>query len=94
MMTLGGIVVYFYFFLTYALAGGELSASRRGRFILGSNCIGGWVGSTASLDDVERRKSRLYRGPNSETSVVQPVDSRYTDYAKQLKCNTFVHLIE
>jgi hypothetical protein len=35
----------------------------------------------AGLDDVEERKFFTYRHWNSDPSVVQPVDSRYTDYA-------------
>jgi hypothetical protein len=37
--------------------------------------MGGWVGPRTGLDDVEKRDS------NSDLSVVQPVASRYTDYA-------------
>jgi hypothetical protein len=49
------------YFLTSALVGGELSASRLGRFISGEGApgthwIGGWVGTRAGLDDVEKRK--------------------------------------
>jgi hypothetical protein len=41
--------------------GEEWSASRSGRFTLGesapgTHCIGGWVGPTAGLDTVEKRK--------------------------------------
>jgi hypothetical protein len=44
------------FFLTSALAGGEWSASRSGRFTPGAHWIGGWVDPRAGLDDVEKRK--------------------------------------
>jgi hypothetical protein len=37
-----------------ALAGGEWSASRLGRFTPGTRWIGGWVGPRARLDDVEK----------------------------------------
>jgi hypothetical protein len=49
------------FFLTSALIGGEWPASRLGRFTPGDRApgthwIGGWVGPTAGLDNVEKRK--------------------------------------
>jgi hypothetical protein len=33
------------------------------------------------MDDLEREKSCPYRDSNSDPSAVQPVASRYTDYA-------------
>jgi hypothetical protein len=39
------------------------------------------VGARASMDDVEKRNSWPYRDSNSDPSIVQPVTSRYTDYA-------------
>jgi hypothetical protein len=68
-------------FLTSALVGGEWSASRPGKFTPGTHWTGGWVGSRAGLDDVEKRNSLPYLGSNSDPSVVQPVASHYTDYA-------------
>jgi hypothetical protein len=50
MKTYGGVDVYIHVFLTSALVGGEWSASRPGHF----NCIGGWVGHRAGLDDMEK----------------------------------------
>jgi hypothetical protein len=49
------------FFLTWALAGGELSASRPGRFTPGEKApgthwIGGWVDPRADLDGLKKRK--------------------------------------
>jgi hypothetical protein len=46
-------------FLTSALVGGELLASRPGRFTpgdrtLGKRRTGGWVGPRTGLDDVEK----------------------------------------
>jgi hypothetical protein len=38
------------------------------------------VGSTTSLDDVEKTLGMAYRDPNSDLSVVQPVANRYTGY--------------
>jgi hypothetical protein len=58
--------------LTEALTGGELSASRPGRFTpreraAGTIWIGGWVDPRASLDDVEKRNiSRAYRDSISD----------------------------
>jgi hypothetical protein len=39
------------------------------------------MGPRTSLDDLEKRKILPYRESNSDRSVVQPVASRYTDYA-------------
>jgi hypothetical protein len=59
MKAYGGVDVYIPIFLTSALAGSEWSASRPCRFTIGErtpgiHCIGGWVGSRAGLDDVEK----------------------------------------
>jgi hypothetical protein len=69
-------------FFTSALVGGEWSASRPSRFIpgeraSGTHWIGGWVGSRAGLDDME--KLIPYRESNSDFSVVEPVASHNTD---------------
>jgi hypothetical protein len=40
------------------------------------------VAPKAGLDDVEKRKCLTLPGLNSKPSVVQPVASRYTDYAR------------
>jgi hypothetical protein len=55
----GGVDVYIHIFLTSALAGGEWSASRSGRFTpgeraLSTHWIGGWVNPSAGLDRVEK----------------------------------------
>jgi hypothetical protein len=57
-----GVDVYIHIFLSLALAGGEWSASRPGRFIPGESApsihwIGGWLNPRASLDDVRRENS-------------------------------------
>jgi hypothetical protein len=75
------------FFLTSALAGGELSTSRPGRFTPGergpgNHWIGGWVGPRVGLDDVEKRKFLTLPGFKLHLSVVHPVASRYTDSPK------------
>jgi hypothetical protein len=61
MKAYGGVDVYIHIFLTLALAGGEWSASRPGRFTPGERApsthwIGGWVNPKSGLDDVEKRK--------------------------------------
>jgi hypothetical protein len=61
MTAYGGVDVYIHIFLTSALAGGEWSASLPSRFTPGerapgTHCIGGWVNSRASLDNMEKRK--------------------------------------
>jgi hypothetical protein len=77
--------VYIHIFLTSTLAGGEWVASRPGRITPRGRApvthwIGGLVDPRASLDDVEKILEPT--GPwNSDPSVVQPVASRYTDYA-------------
>jgi hypothetical protein len=38
-------------------------------------------GPRIGLEDMEKRKFLPLRGSNSDTSVAQPVASRYTDYA-------------
>jgi hypothetical protein len=71
--------------LTSALQGGEWSASRPGRFTPrerdpGTHWIGGWVGPTAVLDAVVKRKiPSTRRESNPRTPIVQPVAERYTD---------------
>jgi hypothetical protein len=58
-----GVEVYISTFsLTSALAGGEWSASRPGRFTPGTHSIGGWVDPRAGLDDVEKRKFLILLG--------------------------------
>jgi hypothetical protein len=56
MKAYGGVVVSIHVFLTSALVGGELSASRPGRFIPSTHWIGGWVGPRTGLDNMEKRK--------------------------------------
>jgi hypothetical protein len=54
MKAYGGVDVKIYIFLTSALAGGEWSASRPGRFTFGTHWIGGWVEPRVGLDDVDK----------------------------------------
>jgi hypothetical protein len=57
----GGVDVQIHIFLTWALAEGERSVSRPGRFTPGERApgthwIGGCVGPRAGLDDMKKRK--------------------------------------
>jgi hypothetical protein len=61
MKAYGGVDVYIHIFLTSALAGGEWSPSRPGRFTPterapGTHWIRGWVDPRAGPDDVQKRK--------------------------------------
>jgi hypothetical protein len=54
-----GVDLYTHIFLTWALVGGEWSASRPGHFTPGDRApgthwIGGWMDPRASLDDMEK----------------------------------------
>jgi hypothetical protein len=67
MKAYGGVGVQIHIFLTSALAGGEWSASRFGRFTPGEKAIsthwrGGWVDPRAGLDNVEKRKCLILQG--------------------------------
>jgi hypothetical protein len=58
---MGGVRIWIHIFLASALAGGQWSASRLGRFTPGerASCthwIGGLVGPRACLDNVAKRK--------------------------------------
>jgi hypothetical protein len=55
-MVYGGVDVLIHIFLTSALAAGEWSDSRPGRFTPNTHWIGGWVDPRAGLDDLEKRK--------------------------------------
>jgi hypothetical protein len=78
----GGVDVWIHIFLTSVLAGGEWSASRPARFTPRTHWIGGWVDPRVGLDDLKKRKFLPpQRDSNSDPFVVQPIASRYTDYA-------------
>jgi hypothetical protein len=86
MKAYGGVHIYIYIFLTSALAGGEWSASLPGRFTPGerapgTRCIGCWMGPRAGLNHMEKRKFLTLLGLELDSSVVQPIASRYTDCA-------------
>jgi hypothetical protein len=71
--------------LTWALDGGEWSASRPGRIIPRERApdtrwIGGWVGPRAGLDAVVKRKiPSPRRKSNPKIPIVQRLAQRYTD---------------
>jgi hypothetical protein len=80
MKAYGEVDVYIHIFLTSALAGGEWSASRPGRFTSreiapGTHLIGGWVGHGAGLDDVEKREISFLCWESNPGSPAR----RYTD---------------
>jgi hypothetical protein len=56
MKVYGGVDISIHVFMTSALVGGEWSASRPGRFTIGTHWIGGYVSPRTSLDDVEKKK--------------------------------------
>jgi hypothetical protein len=67
-------------FFTSALDGGEWTGSRLGRSTPGERApgtlwTGGWVGPTADLDAVEKRK--IFDLSRNRTPAVQPVARRY-----------------
>jgi hypothetical protein len=73
MKVYGRVVVYIHIFLTSALGGGEWSASCPGRFAPTRKELV-WM-------TWRRENSLPYWDLNSDPSVVQPVASRYTNYA-------------
>jgi hypothetical protein len=67
--------------MTTALEGGEGSASRPGRSLPPGKTrypsTGGWVGPRAGMD----RCGKSHPPPGFDPRTVQPIASRYTDYA-------------
>jgi hypothetical protein len=51
--------------------------------------IGGWVDPRIGLEDVEKKNVCPYRGSKPDPSAVQPVSSRYTDYAIPTPCTKY-----
>jgi hypothetical protein len=87
MKTYGGVGVKVTSFLD--LFTSEWSASRPDRFtplkrVPGNRWIGVCVSPRTGLDDVEMRKIFPYRDSNSESSAVQPVARRFTDFRSQM----------
>jgi hypothetical protein len=86
MKAYGGVGVHIQIFFTSALAGGEWSTSRPGRFTPGERAprthwIGDWVDPEPVWTTWRIENSWPYRDSNSNTSVIQPVACRYTDHA-------------
>ena len=75
---IGGVEVQLYPFMTTALEGGEGSSSRLGRFLSpGKNLY-------RRLDGPQDRSGQVRKilpPPGFDPRTVQPVASRYTDYA-------------
>ena len=69
--------------MTTALEGGEGSASLPGRSLLrerpGTHCTGSWVGPRAGLDRCRKPRPK----PRFDPRTVQPIASRYTNYATE-----------
>jgi hypothetical protein len=86
-MKMYGVVdVHIHVFLTLALVGGKWSLSHSGHFTPGERApvpIRQEAGCAPELIWTmwRRENSWPYRDSNSDPSVVQPVASRYTDYA-------------
>jgi hypothetical protein len=76
MKTYEGVNIYIHIFWTSAVAGGEWSALPPGERTPDTHWIGGWVGPTAGLDDVEKWKKIFYPTGTLDSSVVQPLASR------------------
>jgi hypothetical protein len=81
-------------FMTSALAGGEWSASRQGRFTTeerapSSQWIGGWVGPSAGLDEVKRRKILLIPGLEIR-HLGRPAHSQSL-YRLRYPCSSYMH---
>jgi hypothetical protein len=68
-------------FLTSALEGGVLSASRPGRFYPrerpGTHCTGGWVGPEAGLDRCGKSRPTGIRSPDLPARSESPYRLRY-----------------
>jgi hypothetical protein len=69
-----------------ALVGGEVSVSLPCLFTPGGKASDthwkeGWVDPRAGQDDMEKWKLLALQGPKSDSSIVQPVSSSYTDCA-------------
>jgi hypothetical protein len=72
-------------FLDLGTRWGEWSAARPCRFTAGTHWVGGYVGSGRGGDD---------KILDSDPSVVQPVASRYTDYAIPAIINIIISITQ
>ena len=75
--------------MTTALERGEGLASRPGRSLPrerpGTHCTGGWVGRSGQVQ-------KISPPPEFDPRTVQPVASRYTDYATRLPYATYYEI--
>jgi hypothetical protein len=77
----GEVDVQIHLFLTSALVGDQWSALPLGKEPPGTHWIGGWADPRASLDNMEKRKFLTLPGLKLCPLAIQPVASRYPDYA-------------
>jgi hypothetical protein len=90
MKVYGRVDAYIHVFLTTALLRGEWSPSCPCHFTPGERAPGTiWIGGWIGLDDMEKLKFVTLPDSNSGPSVVQSLDSRYTDYATEPHQNGF-----
>lgn len=83
MKTYGAVNVYIHVLLISILVGGKWAASSSGHFTAPEKrsryALGRWlIEPRADLYDEEKRTFLTVRDSNSDTSVVQPVASRFT----------------
>jgi hypothetical protein len=92
----GGVNVYIHIFLTSALAGGEWSASRPGRFTSGDRILDRRLGGPQSQSGRlgEENIIEPYRDSNSEPSVVQPIASRYSGSTVSTSTSGYRHSLK
>jgi hypothetical protein len=82
MKTYGGVDVYIHIFLTSVSGQLHAPAALPWERAPGTHFIGGWVDPRAGLDDMEKWKFLTLAGLELPTPmVVQPIASRYTDWA-------------
>jgi hypothetical protein len=92
----GGVDVWIQIFLTSALAGGEWSASRPGRFTPGerapgAHLIGGWMNPRAGLEDLERKK--FFTLPGLELRSLGRPASSQSLYRLRDQGNIYCHVL-
>jgi len=71
--TYGGVEVWLNVFLTWALAGGQTSASCSGRFTTSARWTGDWMGPRVGMVAVAKRKNPFPSPAGNRTPVIHPV---------------------